>query len=75
MTTVKTTMRYMVDEALCSAHGQCFAAAPQLFSPDDDGFNSDAGNGWIQVAPESEAAARRGAEACPESAIRVIEDS
>jgi ferredoxin len=68
------TLKFLVDEALCSAHGQCYAAAPELFHADAEGFNKGAGEGWIEVPPGMEEAARLGESLCPETAIRVIEE-
>jgi ferredoxin len=67
-----TGPRLYVDEALCSAHGQCFIAAPSLFEPDDDGFNKAAGAGWVGLADDQVALALTAERACPEAAIRVI---
>jgi ferredoxin len=66
--------KYFVDEALCQAHGQCYALAPELFSADEDGYNKDAGKGWVEIPPERLAEARAAEDVCPETAIRVIED-
>lgn len=66
--------KYFVDEALCQAHGQCFLAAPNLFAPDSDGYNRDAGRGWVDVPPDYLDEVRAAAAACPETAIRVLED-
>jgi len=52
-----TGARLYVDEALCSAHGQCFAVAPSLFEPDDDGFNRAAGAGWVGLTDDQVALA------------------
>lgn len=66
--------KYFVDEALCQAHGNCFTAAPGLCGPDKDGYNKDAGKGWIEIPPERLAEARAAEDSCPETAIRVIEE-
>jgi len=66
--------KFFVDEALCQGHGDCFRAAPKLFTPDEDGFNSDSGKGWVELPPERLAEARAAEDVCPETAIRVIED-
>ena len=63
-----------VDEALCQAHGDCFRAAPKLFSPSDDGINDKAGKGWFEVPDDQLEEARLAEASCPETAIRVIED-
>jgi len=64
-------MRVKVNTSMCSGHARCVAVAPHVFTLNDDGYN---------VTPESvvpagyEQEARRGAMACPERAITIIED-
>ena len=53
-----------------AAPGRCADAAPDVFTLDDDGFNVDGGR-TVDVPEHLEAAARRGAAACPESAIQL----
>lgn len=65
-------MKYVVDEALCAGHGLCYSLAPEVYGADEDGFNENLGR-EIDVSPELEDAARRGARACPEAAIRLFE--
>lgn len=64
-------MKFSVDAALCSGHGQCYATSPQVFGADDDGFNRDSGR-TVDVPPELEQAARDGAGVCPEQAIAIL---
>jgi ferredoxin len=63
-------VKYIVDSALCAAHGLCAETAPDVFSLDEDGFNTSAGVA-VEVPEHLEDAARRGASACPESAIQI----
>lgn len=65
-------MKYVVDSALCCAHGQCYAIAPEVYEATEDGYNAEAGK-TVEVPPDHEEAAREGAAACPESAILVME--
>jgi ferredoxin len=65
-------LRLYVDEALCSAHGLCAAAAPSLFKLDDDGFNTAAGAGWVPLTEDQAEIALSAERACPEAAIRVL---
>ncbi|MEV7085394.1 ferredoxin [Streptomyces sp. NPDC093085] len=61
-------MKYTVDGSLCTGHGRCYTVAPELYRPDDEGYNllrDDA----VEVPPGAEASARRGARSCPERAI------
>jgi ferredoxin len=65
-------MKYVVDEALCAGHGLCYKLVPQVFGADEEGFNENVGR-TVDVPPELEEAARRGARSCPEAAIRLFE--
>jgi ferredoxin len=66
-------VRYLVDRALCSAHGRCEATAPGVYRLDDEGFNAVLGR-EVTIQAGHEDAARQGAAACPDAAIRVFED-
>nr|WP_271213878.1 ferredoxin [Rhodococcus wratislaviensis]GLK41153.1 hypothetical protein GCM10017611_80280 [Rhodococcus wratislaviensis] len=61
-------MKYVVDPALCTGHGQCFARASAVYSLDDEGFNATMGVP-VDVPPNLEDEAREGVQACPEGAI------
>ena len=61
-------MKILVDRARCAGHARCHAAAPELFRLDDDGY---IGVESFQVAAGLEEAARRGAQSCPERALRI----
>ena len=61
-------MKYVVDPALCTGHGQCFARASGVYSLDDDGFNAQMGVS-VDVPQDREDEAREGVAACPEGAI------
>jgi ferredoxin len=64
-------MKVVADHKLCSGHARCEASAPEFFDLDDQGHVAFSEKG---VAPEFEAAARRGVRACPERALTLIED-
>lgn len=64
-------MHISVDSAKCTGHAQCNAAAPAVYSLDDDGCSSVGRQ--KAVAPELEADARLGAANCPERAIIITE--
>lgn len=64
-------MRVKVDTALCSGHARCVAKAPNVYRLNDDGYNETA---EAIVPPGFEDEARRGALACPERAITLVED-
>ena len=59
-------MRIRVDRDKCQGHAMCFAVAPELYELDEEGYSSI---DTLEVPPESEEDARRGAAACPEGAI------
>ena len=59
-------MRISLQRDLCSGHGRCYALAPEVYEPDDDGYCSP----LFDVVPVAlEAKARLGATNCPEDAI------
>lgn len=64
-------MRIIVDHARCSGHARCIAVAPRVFVLNDDGYNVMP---ETVVPPGLEEEARRGANACPERAITIVED-
>ncbi len=64
-------MRIELDEETCAGHGRCYMLSPDYYEADDDGYCV----GPVGVVPVAlEAAARRGAENCPEDALTIIED-
>ncbi len=64
-------MRLHVDEERCTGHGRCYALAPEVFEPDEEGMNA-AGGTILEVAPGQEQAAQVGMDGCPEHAITVV---
>jgi ferredoxin len=62
-------MRISVDAGECIGHGRCYAASPQVYAPDDEGFCADRGSSR-EIAAGLETAARAGAQACPAGAIK-----
>jgi ferredoxin len=59
-------MRIEVDPDACTGHGRCWSLAPEAYDADDDGYCSTRG---LDVPPELEEQARKGAASCPERAI------
>jgi ferredoxin len=57
-----------VDRSICAGHALCALRAPDVYRTDEEGFCASDGDG---VAPGAEDAARLGARACPEGAIRL----
>lgn len=64
-------MRVRLDRAKCSGHAQCYAVSAELFPIDEAGYSVLEES---VVRPEDEAAVRSGVDACPEEALRIIED-
>jgi ferredoxin len=64
-------MKIKIDKASCVGNARCAAVSPELFPLDEDGYIAVS---EIDVPPGMEALARRGARACPERIIVVVED-
>jgi ferredoxin len=64
-------VRIIVDADRCSGHARCAAAAPELFTVDDDGYSNI---GACDVPPGLEHRARLGIASCPEGALAVVTD-
>ena len=64
-------VKIRVNKELCSGHARCNVTAPRVYQLDELGYNRmDA----FEVPKALEEEARRGARACPEKAIAIIED-
>lgn len=64
-------MKIRIQKSGCVGNARCAAVAPDLFPLDDDGYIAVE---EIDVPPGKEALARRGARACPERIIIVVEE-
>jgi len=64
-------MRIRIDKARCVGNARCCTIAPDLYPLDDDGYIATEG---FAVSEGQEALARRGARACPERVIEIIEE-
>jgi ferredoxin len=60
-------MELHIDADRCTGHGRCYALAPALFEPDDEGHGSLLHDG--EVPPGHDDEARRAVNNCPERAI------
>ncbi|WP_208026103.1 ferredoxin [Amycolatopsis acidicola] len=58
-----------VDRELCTGHGRCYAAAPEIFEPDDEGFAVVVGTADDDGGRAALSAAERN---CPEHAVEVF---
>ena len=66
------TVRILVEKGRCQGHGRCAAVAPDLFVLDDLGYLAVT---EVEVADDKATTARRGAQACPERAITILEEA
>ena len=64
-------MKVVVDKTRCQGHATCALAAPAVYVLNDDGYNDMEP---FMPTPGQEAMARKGAMACPEGAITIVED-
>lgn len=65
-------MRIAVAADLCTGHGRCYAHAPTVFRPDDEGYNASRGE-IVEVADERRESAQRAVDSCPERALTIME--
>jgi len=65
-------MKVLVRANRCQGHARCLAEGPEVYVLDDLGYNS---TNIDNVPPHLREQARRGAMACPERAIAIIEES
>ena len=63
-------MKIRIDEERCTGHGRCYALAPEVFEPDDEGHSVLR---LDEIPPDLEAKARIGVENCPEQAISIVD--
>lgn len=67
-------MRVHIDGETCTGHGRCAKYGPNVYRLDEiDGYNSDRGT-TITVPEDEEKNATMGRKACPERAIKVVDD-
>lgn len=64
-------MKIKIDKAHCVGNARCAAISEELFALDEDGYIAVT---EIEVPPGMEDLARRGARACPERIIEIIEE-
>lgn len=63
-------MRVLINKAGCVGHARCNNVAPALYPLDDNGYIASSG---FSVPNGQEGLAQRGARACPERVIEVLE--
>ncbi len=64
-------MKIRIDKAACVGNARCAAISEVLYPLDDDGYIAVE---EVEVPPGMEDLARRGARACPERVITIVEE-
>jgi ferredoxin len=64
-------VKIVADRSRCAGHARCAAVAEKLFVLDDNGY---IGFDERAVDPGAEDLARRGVRACPERALKLVEN-
>ncbi len=64
-------MKIRIDKPRCTGNARCWAVAPDLYPLDDEGYIATEG---FDVPAGMEELAKRGARACPERVIGVVDD-
>lgn len=67
----ENSVKIRIEKAKCAGNARCAAVSEKLFPLDDDGYIAVE---EIDVPPGMEELARRGARACPERIIIVVDD-
>ena len=62
-------LRVGIDPERCTGHGRCFAVAPDLFGPDDDGYGQPFAQAFADDLSEQAQLAVRN---CPEDAVAIV---
>lgn len=66
--TDRTNPRIAIDRDACVGHGRCYAVAPEIFEPDDEGYSVVVGDADDdELREELDKAVRN----CPEHAVLV----
>ena len=64
-------MRIHINNAACTGHGRCYALAPEVFVPDDQGHSHLL---LTEIPNELRDKARNAVSNCPEEALSIVED-
>ena len=68
---MRCIMKIRIDKSACVGNARCWAISGELFPLDEDGYISVE---VVDVPPGMEALAQRGARACPERVIQIVEE-
>ncbi|MFE2429317.1 ferredoxin [Streptomyces sp. NPDC059373] len=66
-------MKVHVNPELCQGHNRCVVLAPDLFSTDEEGFASEAGDGTVFDGQREKA--ELAVDNCPEQAISIVRNA
>jgi ferredoxin len=64
-------MKVRIDRDRCVGNARCWAAAPDMFHLDDDGYNA---TDDFDVPAGKEVLARQAADSCPERVIEIFDE-
>lgn len=64
-------MKIRIDKSACVGNARCWAVSEELFPLDDDGYISVE---VVDVPSGMETLAQRGARACPERVIQIVDE-
>jgi ferredoxin len=65
-------VRIRINEAACTGHGRCYALAPEIFQPDDQGHSVAL---FTDVPDELCDKARNAVDNCPERALALVDET
>jgi ferredoxin len=68
---VEDLMKIVANKTRCAGHARCAAVSDRIFELDENGY---IGFEERQVPPELQEVARRGVRACPERALKLLEN-
>jgi AcrR family transcriptional regulator/ferredoxin len=66
-------MKVQIAAERCQGHGRCYDLAPDLFTPDDEGYGTVHGEGTVPEGQESQA--RLAVANCPERAVDLVQET
>jgi ferredoxin len=66
-------MQIKVNQEQCRGHALCFAAAPDIFVLDDEGYISV--DGIVTTSEGRDEDVRRGVNSCPERVYTIVEQT
>jgi ferredoxin len=65
-------VKVRINEAACTGHGRCYALAPEVFQPDDQGLSVAL---FTEIPDELREQVRLAVSNCPEEALSIEEEN